>query len=124
MQRIFSTFADGWPGVGLLMQRLLVGAALLYLEFACLSATPVCALVVTKSIGACAGILLIVGLWTPIAGMVLASVEAWIGLSAADGSGVAIALGVFGLTLAMIGPGAWSVDARLFGRRRIAFRGP
>lgn len=124
MQRIFSTFADGWPGVGLLMQRLLVGAALLYLEFACLSATPVCALVVTKSIGAGAGILLIVGLWTPIAGVVLAGVETWIGLSAADGGGVAFGLAVLGLTLAMIGPGAWSVDARLFGRRRIAFHEP
>ena len=121
VQRIFSTFADGWPGVGLLMQRLLVGAALLYLEFACLSATPVCAFLVTKSVGACAGILLIVGLWTPIAGVVLAGVEAWIALSAADGAGVAIGLAVLGLALAMIGPGAWSVDARLFGRRRIAF---
>lgn len=124
MQRIFSTFADGWPGVGLLMQRLLVGAALLYLEFACLSATPVCTFVVRKSVGACAGILLIVGLWTPIAGMVLAGVEAWIALSAADGAGVAIGLAVLGLTLAMIGPGAWSVDGRLFGRRHIAFREP
>ena len=91
MQRIFSTFADGWPGVGLLIQRVLVGAALLYLEFACLGATPVCAFVVTKSVGACAGILLIVGLWTPIAGMVLAGVEAWIALSAADGAGNGLA---------------------------------
>jgi hypothetical protein len=24
-----------------------------------------------------------------------------------------------GVTLAMLGPGAWSVDARLFGRKRI-----
>jgi uncharacterized membrane protein YphA (DoxX/SURF4 family) len=106
------------------MQRLLVGAALLYLEFACLSATPICALVVTKGVGACAGILLIVGLWTPIAGMVLAGVEAWIALSAAADAGIAIGLAVLGLTLAMIGPGAWSVDARLFGRRHIAFREP
>jgi hypothetical protein len=30
MQRLFSTFADGWPDIGLLLQRLLVGAALLH----------------------------------------------------------------------------------------------
>jgi|SRR5579862_1995355 len=121
---MFSTFADGWPGVGLLLQRLLVGAALLYFEFVCVSATPVCAFAVTKSVAACAGLLLIVGLWTPIVGVVLAGVEAWIALSANGSGAVPIALAVLGLTLAMIGPGAWSVDARLFGRRRIAFRGP
>ena len=30
MQRLFSSFADGWPGSGLLIQRLLIGAALLH----------------------------------------------------------------------------------------------
>jgi len=53
--------------------------------------------------------------------VVVAGFEAWIALSAADGAGIAIGLAVLGLALAMIGPGAWSVDARLFGRRRIAF---
>ncbi len=28
-------------------------------------------------------------------------------------------LGVLGAVLAMVGPGAWSIDARLFGRKRI-----
>ena len=30
-----------------------------------------------------------------------------------------IVLAALGVALAMIGPGAWSVDARLFGRKRI-----
>ena len=30
LQRLFSTFADGWPGLGLLLQRLLTGTILLY----------------------------------------------------------------------------------------------
>jgi putative oxidoreductase len=30
-----------------------------------------------------------------------------------------IVLVVLGLSLAMIGPGAWSIDARLFGRKQI-----
>jgi hypothetical protein len=31
-------------------------------------------------------------------------------------------LGALGLSLSMIGPGAWSIDARLFGRKQIDFR--
>jgi len=121
LQRLFSTFADGWPGAGLLIQRLLIGGALLYIDITCLMTEPVCSFPVTKSIGALAGILLIAGLWTPIVGILVAGVETWIALSAPGNAGIPLALAVLGLTLAMIGPGAWSADARLFGRRHIAF---
>jgi len=119
--RLFSTFADGWPGAGLLVQRLLIGAALLYIDITCFIATPACSFLVAKGIGALAGILLIAGLWTPIAGILVAGVETWIALSARSNAGIPLALAVLGLTLAMIGPGAWSADARLFGRRHIVF---
>jgi putative oxidoreductase len=102
-----------------LIQRLLVGATLLTVDFGCLSAAPVCPSAAAKSIGALAGILLMAGLWTPIAGIMVAGVDAWIALSAAGNPGIPLALAVLGLTLAMIGPGAWSIDARLFGRRDI-----
>lgn len=121
MQRLFSTFADGWSGAGLLAQRLLLGAALVYADVTCLTVTPVCSFPVTKSIEALAGILLMAGLWTPIAGILVAGVETRIALSPTGNPMIALALGVLGLTLAMIGPGAWSMDARLFGRRHIAF---
>ena len=123
MQRLFSTFADGWPGAGLFLQRSLVGATLVYIDFACLSATPVCGCAVMKSIGALAGFLLIAGLGTPIVGILVAGVETWIALSATGNTAIPVALAVLGLTLAMIGPGAWSADARLFGRRHIKFSG-
>ena len=32
---------------------------------------------------------------------------------------IPIALAVLGAVLAMVGPGAWSIDARLFGRKHI-----
>jgi hypothetical protein len=44
-------------------------------------------------------------------------VELWIVGSHADGQGIPIMLATLGATLAMIGPGAWSVDAHLFGRK-------
>ena len=121
MQRLFSTFADGWPGWGLLIQRLVVGLTLVYTDFACLSATPVCAVAVINSIGALAGLLLIAGLWTPIAGFLIVGAEGWIALSRTSDAGFSVVLALLGLTLAMIGPGAWSVDARLYGRKHIAF---
>ena len=63
------------------------------------------------------GLLLIVGFWTPIGGVLQALVEF---SSALSGSGFEhIVRGMIGLSVAMLGPGAWSVDARLFGRKRI-----
>jgi putative oxidoreductase len=124
VQRLFSTFANGWPGRGLLIQRLLVGGVLLYCDFKCLSATPICRLPIEQSVGALAGLLLIAGFWTPIAGVFVAGIEAWITLSAPANAGIPIALAVLGLTLAMIGPGTWSVDALLYGRKRIALPEP
>ena len=121
MQRLFSTFADGWPGSGLLIQRLLVGLTLVYIDFACLSATPVCAVAVSNSIGVVAGLLLIAGLWTPIAGFLIVGAEGWNALSRASDVGFSVVVALLGLSLAMIGPGAWSVDALLYGRKRIAF---
>ena len=70
-------------------------------------------------IGAAAGILLLVGLWTPIAGGVIAGVEVWMAFSNGGNPLISIMLATFGFTLAMIGPGAWSIDARLFGRKHL-----
>lgn len=113
MQRLFSTFADGWPGAGLLIQRLLVGAALLYRAIA----MPGGMVAAPHAIGALAGLLLIAGLWTPVAGVVAACAEAWIAFSLPEPPRIPAALGVLGITLALIGPGAWSIDARLYGRK-------
>src|SRR5271157_5601364 len=116
MQRLFSTFAGGWPGAGLLMQRLLVGAVLEY----CAVATPSGTVTAPQVIGALAGLLLIAGLWTPIAGVVTACAQAWVAFSSPAHASIPAALAVLGVTLALIGPGEWSVDARLYGRKHFA----
>jgi putative oxidoreductase len=66
---------------------------------------------------AVAGILLLVGLWTPVAGTMITIVELWIVCSSTGGLRIPIILATLGATLAMIGPGAWSIDAHLFGRK-------
>jgi len=66
-----------------------------------------------------AGILLIVGLWTPIVGMSVALIEIWKILTLVGDKWVWLLLGTASAALAMLGPGLWSVDARLFGWRRV-----
>jgi uncharacterized membrane protein YphA (DoxX/SURF4 family) len=80
-------------------------------------AKPYSTLAAPQVIGALAGLLLVAGLWTPVAGVGVACVEAWIAFSSAAHPAIAGALAVLGATLALIGPGAWSVDARLYGRK-------
>jgi uncharacterized membrane protein YphA (DoxX/SURF4 family) len=50
---------------------------------------------------------------------VAAFIEAWIAFSHPGSLSPAIGLMGLSLSLAMIGPGAWSIDARLFGRKQI-----
>ena len=66
------------------------------------------------------GIFVLLGLWTPMAGTLVAVVELWIALAVSGDSWMAVVLMTLGGSLAMIGPGAWSIDARLFGRKHIA----
>jgi len=66
-----------------------------------------------------AGILVIAGLWTPIAGTSIALIEIWKMLTLTGDKWVWLLLGTAGAALAMLGPGLWSIDARLFGWKRI-----
>src|SRR5215469_9396770 len=108
MQRLFSTFADGWPGAGLFLQRLLICSALLHIGIAQILETSKLASIVPPVIGAAAGILLLVGLWTPIAGALAAILEVWNIFSRAGDLCTATILATLATALAMIGPGAWS----------------
>ena len=119
LQRLFSTFADGWPGGGLLLQRLLTGTILLYCGITHLGKASQFVPITPHVIGAGAGILLLVGLWTPVGGVLTTIVELWIVLLRVGDPLVPLMLAILGATLAMIGPGAWSIDARLFGRKHI-----
>jgi uncharacterized membrane protein YphA (DoxX/SURF4 family) len=73
----------------------------------------------TLSIGL--GLLLLVGLWTPVAGTLVAAEALWSVFSSGN-PWRWIMLATLGAALALIGPGAWSIDARLFGWRRLEIR--
>ena len=119
MQRLFSTFPTGRPGAGLLLLRLAVGASLI------LERIPV-TWVIPQSLGfevrvalVCVGISLLCGLWTPVMGSIAALIELLIAFSQSGDSATHILLAVLSVSLALLGPGAWSVDAHIFGRKRI-----
>lgn len=119
MQRLFTTFADGWPGFGLLIQRLVTGAALLHSGIALTGEAAKLATVVPQATGAALAIFILIGLWTPIAGLLVGGLEVWIAITYPGDPATKILLAALGVTLAMIGPGAFSLDARLFGRKQI-----
>jgi putative oxidoreductase len=119
LQRLFSTFADGWPGGGLLLQRFLAGGALVYFGALSLNGAPHFEAAIPQLLGAAAGVLIFAGLWTPVAGLIASAVELWIAFSQPRNMWVAVILAILALSLAMIGPGAWSVDARLYGRKQM-----
>jgi putative oxidoreductase len=75
--------------------------------------------VTLQVIAAIAGIFLLAGLWTPIAGALVTVTELWIALTGTDHLRSAILLAMMGAALAILGPGARSIDALLLGRKRL-----
>jgi putative oxidoreductase len=119
LQRLYSTFADRWPGVGLLLQRVLIAIMLVRFCVIHLTDSPFSVSMIPDIIGACAAMLFLVGLWTPFVGMLIAVVELWIAVTHVSDPWISIMLATIGATLAMLGPGAFSIDAVLFGRRHL-----
>ena len=122
MQRLFSTFPSSWPGAGLLLLRGFLAISLIYTGVSGL-ATPAETIVIAQDLTAAAGgLLLLAGFWTPVAGVLVTLDEVWIALpfstSWRSDTWIHISLAILAASVAMLGPGAWSIDARLFGRKR------
>jgi len=119
LRRLFSTFAHGWPGAGLLLLRLVIAVALVYQVTVTLPTGHSLQAAVIAILTAMVAILLLVGVWTPITGALTAPIELLNIFARADNPWICVLLGSLGISIAMIGPGAWSVDARRYGWKRI-----
>jgi uncharacterized membrane protein YphA (DoxX/SURF4 family) len=133
LQRTFSGFPTGYPGFALLLLRLVVGGA----------ADSQAWLLITASHGAVntsivvalpafiTGLALIIGFMTPIAsvllsigGLFLAVESSVLGHLLLFESGIArLEFIAISAALTALGPGALSLDARLYGRREIEVNG-
>jgi uncharacterized membrane protein YphA (DoxX/SURF4 family) len=100
--------------------RLVVGSALVVrASLTLLSDPPPLNVTIPAILLTGAGILLIAGLWTPIAGSLVALTELWKLLMLPGDRSVWLLFATVGAALAMLGPGLWSVDARLYGWKRL-----
>jgi putative oxidoreductase len=64
-------------------------------------------------------VLLLIGLATPVTGVIVAAIQIGIMIVEKRYDSSFMVAAALGMALAMLGPGAWSLDARVFGRKRI-----
>lgn len=119
MRRLYSTFACGAPGFGLLLLRLAAGIGLVAIGILAFCDHPAVAQAMLYLLTIGIGVLLLIGLWTPIAGTLLAFLGSWHALLYPANRWTSVLMGILGAALALLGPGGWSVDARLFGWKQL-----
>jgi putative oxidoreductase len=105
--------------VGLLLMRLAAGAAILVRGLPRLGLGPPLQPIILGGLEVAAGILLVAGLWTPFSGSAVAAFGFWSAISQPGDPWAHVLLASIGAGLALTGPGAWSIDAKLFGWKRI-----
>ena len=113
-------FPTGRPGVALLMMR--VALAIMLMDSV---ARPILHLGSTWFLFAPGAVAVALGLGfiTPIASVLCVLLEATIWMTAAGAiEALHVCAMLVGMALAMLGPGAYSLDARLFGRRQVILR--
>ena len=129
MQRLFSTFPGGWPGLGLLLLRLTVGltTAVEGISYFIEPRASNSGMWILYLVEIATGFFLIVGFLTPIASIFAAAgnaILAFIVFSAISASLIDVKLKTLdaimvAMAIAFLGPGAFSLDAYFFGRREI-----
>jgi len=128
LPRLFLAFPPGFAGVALLLLRLVVGVSFAFHGAVCLKTTdPSSALVCNGVFEVLTGAMLSVGFLTPFAGVAAAAYAISVRLNLLSDASAPVFAGStafsFGLAILLAivaqGPGAYSIDARLFGRREI-----
>jgi putative oxidoreductase len=119
LQRLFSIFPNGWPGAGLLVLRIASGGYLLTNGITAIAASGSRSLSSLSLTSTVPGGLLVIGLWTPVAGTLGALLEGLMILKTIEAPKEGILLICVCVAIAMLGPGCWSIDSVLFGRRRL-----
>lgn len=123
MRSVSSTFADRLPSHGLLLLRLIVAAALIARCVQLINGASIQTFT-PHIIAAGVGLFLLFGLWTSVAGAVIAISELFIAFSHNHDPWLSVLLASLGVALVLLGPGNWSVDARRSGWKRIEIRRP
>ena len=121
LQRLFSTFPAGLPGSGLFLLRAMLGITAIvqgkYLAEQSDSSVWTFFLGISAIVG---GVLLLIGFLTPVIGVLLFTVNLIAAIFLiSDSSQILIYEIILSASVVLLGPGAFSIDAKLFGRREI-----
>lgn len=118
LQKLFSAFPSGWPGLGLFLLRWFVSATLISLTVPYIiqaNAGPLGWIVIGLCLASAA--CLLAGFMTPLIATVVAAGSTIVAVSGVVPPPVEII--ILAVIIALLGPGAFSLDARMFGRREI-----
>ncbi len=118
MQKLFSAFPSGWPGVGLVLLRAFVSVTIISRTVPYVAQGRVSQLgwvVITLSLAS--AVCLFAGFMTPLIATTVAIVATILTVSGTIPPLFEVI--TLAVTVALLGPGAFSLDARMFGRREI-----
>jgi len=119
VRRFISNFVGGWAALGLLLIRITAGAALITDGRERVYSGQHLGLLTLGVLTIADGVLMTAGLWTPLSGSLALALSVSDVLFYHEGPCPAILLACMGAGVALVGPGALSIDAWLFGLKRI-----
>jgi uncharacterized membrane protein YphA (DoxX/SURF4 family) len=119
MQRLFTTFPNGWPGAALLLLRIVCASPLVLDGLSTLPGSPDSIAIGLRLLGLLAALLLLFGLYTPVAALIQVLLELTLTFAAPSVTALHLTRAAIGVALMGLGPGAWSLDSRMYGRKRV-----
>jgi len=127
LSRLFSTFPSGGRGFGLLLLRAAIGVVAIFDGISALAMSGHAATTLAGGLVILIGVALLIGLFTPVASGLAAAAAVSLSISGLslpaadplDSKPLTVLVAIVAVAVALLGPGALSLDARLFGRREI-----
>ena len=119
LQRFFSAFPDRWRGFGLLLLRVLVAVSVIVQTTAYLRAAETLAGWSIVALLLASAACLLLGFVTPVAAVLIGLTSLGLAFWTTSYPIQELEVVVLATVIALLGPGAFSIDARMFGRREI-----